>query len=277
MRSRTSRASRLVLSAALSLAIFYPLVWSLVSGLRPSEDIFRYFSPLSLRAFIPNRLSLHNAIGIWSSPFAASMVNSIIVATATVLGGLAICAPAAFALACLRVPFRNLVFGLVVVSFLIPFDAISIPLATLFRRAGLENTYPGLILPGLGNGLAVFLLRQFFAAIPNELSEAARMDGLGWSGIFLRIYLPLSRPALVGAGLILFIFQWQAFLWPLLMAPDPRYKVAAVAIADFAGQYSVDYGMMFMASVLVSAVPLIVILLFQGNFTGSVSATGGKE
>lgn len=97
---------------------------------------------------------------------------------------------------------------------------------------------------------------------------------LGWFGIFLRIYLPLSRPALISAGLILFVFQWQAFLWPLLIAPDPDYKVAAVAIADFAGEHSTDFGAMFAGSVFVSFVPLIILLVFQRYFTSSIAATG---
>ncbi len=272
-----SRAVLLAVAVAAAALAMAPLAWACMSALRPSEDIFRYLSPLGVRAFIPDRVTLRNVLGIWSSPFAAAMLNSLLVTALTVVGGLSICAMAAFALARLRVPLGGVIFALVVVSFLIPFDAISIPLSTLFRRFGLQNSYLGLILPGLGNGFAVFLLRQFFVAIPIELSEAARMDGLGWFGIFLRIYLPLSRPALIGAGLILFIFQWQAFLWPLLIAPDPRYKVAAVAIADFAGQLSTDYGMMFAAAVLVAAVPLVILLLFQRNFTGSISATGGRE
>ena len=258
------------------LAIF-PLYWAAISALRPSDDIFRYLSPLGVRAFVPTRMTAHNIIGIWASPFARAMINSLLVTTITVVVGLAICAMAAFALARLRVPFGGLIFSLVVVSFLIPFDAISIPLFSLFRHLGLQNSYAGLVLPGLGNGFAVFLLRQFFLAIPIELSEAARMDGLGWFGIFLRIYVPLSKPALVGAGLILFIFQWQAFLWPLLIAPDPGYKVAAVAIADFAGQFSTDYGMMFTAAVAVAAVPLLFLLLAQGNFGNSISMEGSKE
>ena len=257
------------------IAIF-PLYWAAMSALRPSEDIFRYLSPLSMRALVPTRVTTQNIIGIWSSPFARAMANSLLVTAITVAVGLAICAMAAFALARLRVPLGGLIFSLVIVSFLIPFDAISIPLFSLFRQLGLQNSYAGLVLPGLGNGFAVFLLRQFFLAIPIELSEAARMDGLGWFGIFLRIYVPLSRPALIGAGLILFIFQWQAFLWPLLIAPDPSYKVAAVAIADFAGQFSTDYGMMFTAAVAVAAVPLLFLLLAQANFGNSIASEGNK-
>ena len=276
-RPLLAHASLLTVAVLVAGSAMFPFYWACMSALRPSDDIFRYLSPLSLWAFIPNHVTSQNVLGIWSSPFAHAMLNSLLVTALTVACGLVICAMAAFALARLRVPFSGVIFALVVVSFLIPFDAISMPLSILFRRFGLQNTYLGLILPGLGNGFAVFLLRQFFLGIPIELSEAARMDGLGWFGIFIRIYLPLSKPALVGAGLILFIFQWQAFLWPLLIAPDPSYKVAAVAIADFAGQFSTDYGTMFTAAALVAAVPLVVLLLFQRNFTGSISSTGSRE
>ena len=115
-------------------------------------------------------------------------------------------------------------------SFLIPGDATAVPLASIFRSVGLQNTYWGIILPAVGNGLVVFLLRQFFLSIPPELSDAAQIDGAGWFAIFFRIYLPLSVPALIAAMLILFTSQWQAYLWPLLVAPDPNFEVAAVAI-----------------------------------------------
>jgi putative chitobiose transport system permease protein len=94
--------------------------------------------------------------------------------------------------------------------------------------------------------------------------------------VFWRIYLPLSRPALIGAGLILFVFQWQAYLWPLLIAPDPQMKVAPVAIAQFAGQQGVDFGAIFAGAAMTALVPLLVLLFFQRYFTQSVSASGLK-
>ena len=269
-------AARQAAAVTVAALAAFPLYWALVSALRPSADIFRFMAPLGRWTFLPNHLTLRNVVGIWSTPFGLAMLNSVLVTAATVALGLAVCAMAAFALARLRLPGGGMIFAVVVVSFLVPFDAISIPLAGLFRGLGLQNTYAGLVLPGIGNGFAVFLLRQFFLGIPDELSEAARIDGIGWFGLFLRIYLPLSRPALIGAGLVLFTFQWQSFLWPLLIAPDPDYKVAAVAIAEYAGQLSTDYGLMFTAAVLVSIVPLCVLMAFQRYFTGSVAATGSK-
>lgn len=273
------RASRLGLLGAVVVggASMAPLYWALVSSLRPAEDILKYLSPLSPWTFIPNRLTLENWFHVWSGPFARSMFNSVLVALVTIVIGLVICSMAAFALAKLRIPGRAAIFSIVVVSFLIPFDAIAVPLLTLFREAGLQNTYAGIILPGVGNGFAVFMLRQFFLGIPGELADAARVDGLGWFGVFTRIYLPLSGPALISAGLILFVFQWQAFLWPLLIAPDPSYKVAAVATADFAGQFATDFGSIFGASVFISIVPLAILLVFQRYFTASFSTSGSKE
>lgn len=273
------RASRLgllgaVIVGALSMA---PLYWALVSSLRPGQDILRYLSPLSIWTFIPNRLTLQNLANVMTGPFGRSMFNSALVALVTIVIGLVICSMAAFALAKLRLPGKSVLFSIVIVSFLIPFDAIAVPLLTLFRQVGLQNTYLGIILPGVGNGFAVFMLRQFFLGIPSELAEAARIDGLGWFGVFARIYIPLSGPALISAGLILFTFQWQAFLWPLLIAPDPSYKVAAVATADFAGQFSTDFGSLFAATVAVSIVPLVVLLVFQRYFTASFATSGSKE
>jgi multiple sugar transport system permease protein/putative chitobiose transport system permease protein len=163
-----------------------------------------------------------------------------------------------------------------VVSFLIPFDAIAIPLTTLFRDVELQNTYLGLILPGVGNGFAVFLLRGFFLGVPRELVDAARVDGLGWWGIFRRVYLPLSKPAMVGAGLILFVFQWQAYLWPLLIAPSPAMEVAPVSIAQLSGEQGADFGAIFAGAVLTALVPLLVLLFFQRYFTQSLANSGMK-
>jgi ABC-type glycerol-3-phosphate transport system permease component len=275
----TEKTSRFALVGAVLAAGFSmaPLYWALITSLRPSEDIFRYISEVSPWMFVPNRVTFDNLINVWGGPFGRAMMNSIIVTLATIAIGLVICSMAAFALARLDIPGKKAIFSIVVISFLVPFDAIAVPLLTLFRGFGLQNSYLGIILPGIGNGFAVFMLRQFFLGVPRELSDAARVDGLGWWGVFLRIYLPLSKPALISAGLILFVFQWQAFLWPLLVAPDPDYKVAAVAIADFAGQFSTDFGSMFAAAVFVSVVPLVILLVFQRYFTASVASSGSKE
>jgi ABC-type glycerol-3-phosphate transport system permease component len=275
--SPAARTLRIAVIACAGLVFFLPLWWVIVSSLRPEDDIFRYLNPLSAWTFLPNRWTFEHVTALWTSPFARAILNSVLVAGATVALGLVVCALAAFALAVIDFPGRAAVFAVMVVSFLIPFDAIAVPLFDIFRSAGLQNSYAGLILPGVGNGLAIFLLRQFFLGIPRELSEAALVDGMGWFQVFWRIYLPLSVPALISAALIMFIFQWQAYLWPLLIAPSNDYKVAAVALAQFASAYDVNFGVIFAGAMFVSLIPMVVLVGFQRYFTTSVAATGGKE
>jgi ABC-type glycerol-3-phosphate transport system permease component len=274
--TRTRRGVVLALGALVALLFVLPLWWTVASSLRPQGETFRTLSPVSIWTLVPRGFTLVNFTHLGDGGFDRALVNSLIVTVATLVLGLFICATAAFALAVLRFPGRTAIFAVMVVSFLIPFDAIAIPLTGIFRDAGLDNTYLGLILPGVGNGFAVYLLRGFFMGIPEELSEAARLDGLGWWGIFWRIHLPLSRPALIGAGLILFVFQWQAYLWPLLIAPDASKRVAPVAIAQFAGEHGVDFGAIFAGAVVTALIPLLVLLFFQRYFTQSVTQTGVK-
>lgn len=270
------RIGMILLGSLIAVLFLLPLWWAAASALRPQRETFETISPVSFWTLVPRNLTFDNFARLFDTDFGRAMLNSTIVTAGTLVGGLAICATAAFALAVLHFPGRAVIFAVMVVSFLIPFDAIAIPLMTVFRGVGLENSYLALILPGIGNGFAVFLLRGFFLGIPADLAEAARVDGLGWWGVFWRIYLPLSRPALIGAGLILFVFQWQAYLWPLLIAPDPEMKVAPVAIAQFAGQQGVDFGAIFAGAVMTAVVPLLVLLFFQRYFTQSVSASGVK-
>jgi putative chitobiose transport system permease protein len=274
--SRPVRVLVSLLGGLVALLFVLPLWWTIASSLRPQAETFRTLSPVSVWTLVPRTFTITNFAHLGDGVFDRAMVNSLLVTVATLVLGLAICATAAFALAVLRFPGRTAVFAVMVVSFLIPFDAIAIPLTGIFRDAGLQNTYLALILPGVGNGFAVFLLRGFFMGVPQDLSEAARLDGLGWWGVFWRIYLPLSRPALIGAGLILFVFQWQAYLWPLLIAPDASKRVAPVAIAQFAGEHGVDFGAIFAGAVVTALVPLLVLLFFQRYFTQSVAQTGVK-
>ncbi len=272
-----TRALHMAIMAALGLAFLLPLIWVGISAIRPEQEIFRYVSPVSWQTIWPSNPTAENLIGLWFSPFAVAIFNSIFVAAVTVIAGLFVSALAAFALAVIPFPGRNVVFTCMIVSFLIPFDAIAQPLHGIMRGLNLQNSYAGLILPGIGNGLAVFLLRQFFLGIPAELSEAGRVDGMTWFGVFWRLYLPLSMPALVSAGLILFIFQWQAYLWPLIIAPADKYKVAAVALAQFSTSYDVKFGLMFAGSMLVALIPMVILVFFQRQFTSSIAATGSKE
>jgi ABC-type glycerol-3-phosphate transport system permease component len=280
-RRRLSRKTILVLwstllSITVGIAFLIPLWWTFINSLRPGSETFSYLNPLQWQTFFTTTPTLDNYVALLDSDLGRAILNSLFVSVVTVIVGLVVCATAAFGLSAFRFRGQAALFSVVILSFLIPFDAIAIPLASMFRDWQLQNTFLGLILPGIGNGMAIFLLRTFFLAIPEELVEAGRLDGLGWWGIFTRIYLPLSRPALIGAGLMLFLFQWQAYVWPLLMGTDSDHILGPVALSNMQGQFQVDYGVLFAASMILVLIPLAIILGFQRYFIQSVSTTGLK-
>lgn len=253
-----------------------PLVWVLAGSLRPGSEALAGLGDLSWRSLVPTDVTFANYVTLFQGDFGRAVLNSVLVAALTVALGLLLSASAAFALTVFEFRGRGLVFAVILLSFMIPFDAIAIPLSSLFRMWDLQNTYTGLILPGIGNGLAIFLLRQFFLAVPRELVEAARLDGLGWWGIFHRIHLPLSRPALIGAGLTLFTFQWQSYMWPLLIGTEPDKQLGPIALGTLQGQMVVDYGQVFAAAVVLTVIPLVILLRLQRHFTQSLANTGLK-
>ncbi|CAN5317381.1 carbohydrate ABC transporter permease [soil metagenome] len=261
----------------ISLLFLLPVLWLIASTFRTSRETFQSSSPLSWSVLWPKEFTLVNLESAVNSGFMTALGNSLLVALVTVIVGLVISAMAAFALAVIPFRGRGVTFSIVVLSFLVPFEAIAIPLSRSFSDWGLTNTLIALILPGLGNGLAVFTLRQFFLGVPHSLSEAAHLDGANWFRIFWSVYLPLTRPALIGAGLILFLFQWQAYLWPILVTSRQELDLAPVAIAKAFGAFTTDYGRVFAETAILAIIPAIVLLALQRYFVTSVASTGSKE
>lgn len=265
-------------SAALVIAAVFtlPVLWVLSNSLRPGAETFTWLDPLSVRTFIPTSPNLDNYFALADTTLGRGILNSVWTTFLTLVLGLVLCSAAAYALAALEFKGRNLIFTVVIFSLLIPFDAIAIPLAGIFKDVGLQDTVIGLILPGVANGMAIFLLRTFFLGIPRELVEAARVDGLSWFGVYFRIYLPLSRPALIGAALVLFLFQWHAYIWPLLIGTGDSTLLGPIALANMKSQYAVDYGLVFAGSILLSLIPLVLILWGQRHFVQSSTTSGIK-
>ena len=253
-----------------------PLLWLTVSAFRPEGDILGYLSPLTWEFIIPQRVTVENFTLLIETGFARAVFNSVFIAFGSVFAGLLINSMAAFALSAIEFPGRGLVFAIVIVTFLIPFEAIAIPLSGTVRLVNLDNTYLALMGPGIANGFAIFMLRQFFLSVPKELFEAARVDGANLFQIYWKIYLPLSKAPIVGAGIIIFLFQWQAYMWPLLVTNTREYEVAPVALAKLVGQFDFDLGQMLAGAVLLALIPALVVLPLQKYFTQSIAGTGVK-
>ena len=265
-----------IVAAATGISFLIPLIWILTGSFRPGLETFSYLEPLSFSTFVELEPIFDNYLALVDSQLGLAIFNSISAATWAVVFGLIVSSMAAFALA--TIPFRGsgVVFSVVIIALLIPFDAIAIPLAQLFRDWGLQDTMQGLVLPGIANGMAIFMLRTFFLGIPKELVEAARVDGLNWWGIFRRIFLPLSIAPLIGAGLMLFLFQWHSYVWPLLIGTSDATLIGPIALANMKTQYSVDYGQLFAGSIVLSIVPLVLILLGQKQFIQNHTSSGIK-
>ncbi len=261
---------------ALAVLVLAPFVWVMTSSFRPTADIFRYSGDPGWRMLIPDSFTLEHYKSTMRPEFLRALANSLFVAGATVVLGIIINATAGFAFAVFEFPFRRALFVLVLVSFMMPFESIIIPLFVLIRALGWTNSYQALILPEVANGLVIFLFRQLFVAIPREMYEAARIDGASWPQIFLRIAMPLSGPTVATAALMLFILQWDAFFWPLVAASAPEYTVVQVAIVRNMTLEQSNWGAMFASTstaVLIAAVPF---LFLQRYYVRTIVDSGIK-
>jgi multiple sugar transport system permease protein len=267
--------SLLFLVAALMVI---PLLWAFAASFTPNDKVFRYAYPFSWRAFLPVDFTLEAYRNLFARGFGRSLLNSFILgATVVFVGGL-INAMAGFAFA--RFEFwgkRFLFIFTIMVTFLIPIDLTAIPRFILVNSLGWINTWQGLVVPGLASSLVIFLFRQFFEEIPQDLIDAARVDGASWAHLFTRVVLPLSTPVIITAALLLFLSQWDAFFWPLLVAPRPELRVVQVEISNAVGQFQTLWNELLAGSMLAAIVPILLLLPFQRYYVQAITSSGIKE
>ena len=251
--------------ALLALALLWlaPIAWVVVTSLKPSENIVR-LPP----EWIPwPATGAHYQEVLWGSSRTArigrAFVNSLVVATGSVLVVLATSSMAAYPLARMRFPGRDLIFGILVGSLMIPNAVLLVPQYVLTQRIGWLNTYQGMIVPEAAMLFAfgVFLLRQFFLAMPRELEDAALIDGAGPWQVFSRIILPLSQPVLAALAIFAFRSAWNDFLWPLIAVNKPEMFPLPVALALLRSAYSSESYGPIMAGAALSALPLLVVFI----------------
>ena len=268
-----ARYAALVLIA---LMLVGPLAWLFLASVRPAAEIFRWSHDLSWRTFIPERLTFGNYATLHQIGYWRALANTLFVAGATMALGLVVNAAAGFAFAVFRFPFQRTLFALVLLSAMMPFEGIVIPLYTLIRALGWTDTYAALILPEVASGFVIFLFRQFFAGLPKEFYEAARVDGATWFRVFWRIALPLSWPVVVTGVMMLFITQWEAFFWPLVAAPSPDHALVQIAIARNRSLEETAWGRLFSSTTLSCLVAMIPFLVFQRFYLRGLTAGGLK-
>jgi multiple sugar transport system permease protein len=206
------------------------------------------------------------------------LANSMLLSSLNVAGTLVSCTLVAYGFARLRWPGRDLLFFVLIATMLLPFHVTMLPRFQLFAALGLYDTYWPLVLPSFmaGEAFYVFLLRQFFLTIPEELSEAARLDGAGELTILVRIIVPLARPALATVALFQFLHTWNEFAGPLLYLNDPHKFPLAYALQQFVSAYRTQFGPLMAAATLFTA-PVVVLFFFtQKTFISGIATTGLK-
>ncbi|HVX08367.1 carbohydrate ABC transporter permease [Humibacter sp.] len=276
-RASTVTVVLTAISVVLGAVFILPAVWVFIGSFRPSADIVNTMSPLSWALLVPSNVTFENYISLFvDNGFGLALLNSAVVCLASVLLGLVVSVMAAYPLSVYQFRGRNVIFAVIVISFMVPFEAIAIPLAQQFTDWGLGNTLIGLILPGIGNGLAIFNLRQYFLAIPTSYREAAMLDGASEPRILFTVYTRMSGPALTNSALLIFLGQWTAYLWPLLIVSDNNLQVAPVALASTFGEHGADFGRNFAGAVLLSLVPAISMFILQ-RFFGRLSLASGEK
>ena len=255
-----------------------PIFFALGSSLRSDEEIFHYATPFTINTLIPVKAMLDNYKALFTEyAFWRPVLNSIFVAISTVVLGFLVNALAGFAFAKFKFPGRRILFVIYLFSFMIPFEMIAVPLYKTAEGLNLIDTYAALVLPMVANGMIVFLYRQFFMDIPDSLIEAATIDGAGFFRIFFQIIVPVSKPVIISASLMLFIKQWDAFLWPMIATTKNSMQVIQVAISNFTLEFTVLWGVIFAATMIAIIIPVLTLIPLQKYYIKGAVTSGLKE
>lgn len=261
----------LTLGAAIALL---PFVWVLFGAFKTQAEIMS-----APGAWLPQSFSnVSNFVELFvNRMFGTYMVNSLVVSAATVLTNVLFCSLAGYALAKIDFPGHKLVFGCVLAAMMIPYIALFVPSFFIIVQLGLVNTLAGIVLPIAVMPVGVFIMRQFADSVPNELLEAARLDGASEFQIFFKIFLPLVGPAVATVAIITFLNSWNYFLWPLIVAQNQdKYTLpVGLAVASQAAK-STDYGLLLAGAIVVLLPVLILFLFLQKYFVQGIAVTGLK-
>lgn len=273
---KTEIVQKIIIYVLLILCSFLfslPFFWMLSSSLKDIKQIF-LFPP----RWLPDPVHWRNYLdAVTFIPFIRYFFNTLIICCGTIVGNVLSASLVAYSFSILRWRWRDSLFALVLASMLLPPQVTMIPVYVIFRHLRMIDTFLPLIIPSFfGAPFFIFLLRQFFLGIPNELTEAARIDGCGEFQIYARIILPLSIPALAAVVLFTFMWSWTDFLGPLIYLQDQAKFTLSLGLQQFQSSHSVEWGMLMAASTIIT-LPIIILFFFaQKTFVQGIITTGLK-
>jgi multiple sugar transport system permease protein len=273
-RMRAFLAARLVVLLIGTAVMAVPFLYMLATSFKPNAYVLE-MTP----HFIPQHPTVSNYTSAWSSnDFGRYFFNSLVVAIATTFLALWLSSMMAYAFARFRFPLRGLLFGLVLLGLMVPTMMLLIPQFLLAKQLGALNSLWGLVFFYTGGYLALntFLLSGFFQDVPRELEEAMVVDGASPWSRYLRLILPLSRPALATVAIFTFLASWDEYVWALTVINDPNKRTLPIAIALFQGQHSTSWGLVFAASAIAVGPVLLLYAAFQKQFIGNLTVGAVK-
>lgn len=257
-RSPIAVAASYALLGALAFVMLFPLLYAISGSLMTAREISTY-PP----AFVPSQPRLNNFVDVLTAlPIPRQYLNSLIVAGCVMLGQLLTSILSAYAFAFLRMPMRNLIFGIFLATLMVPWESIIIPNYLTMAQYHLINSYPALILPFLAAGFGTFLLRQFFLSFPRDLYEAVLLDGGGHFRFLWSILLPLSRPALAALAIWSFLSAWNQFLWPLLVINRDEMQTLQIGISRLQDVEAGTAPNFILAGTVLALVPTLLLIYF---------------
>jgi multiple sugar transport system permease protein len=255
-----------------AIIICLPLIWMVSSSLKAPNRLFTV--PID---FFPWEFRWENYVEAWNTaPFGRYFINSVFVSGAATVSNLFFCSLAGYGFAKYDFPGKNIVFLLILATMMIPFHVVVVPLFVLMRDLKWLNTFSSLIIPGAMSAFGIFLLRQFIMTLPDELFDAARIDGASEFGIYLRIVLPLSTGPLAALAVFIFLDNWNSLLWPLVVTNKDEWRTLAVGLTQFQTVHGTQYHLMMAASTLVVIPMIIVFFLLQRYFIKGIALSGLK-
>jgi len=280
MTARSLRRAALYVGlVAAALVMVAPFLWTVSTALKPSADVFA--SPPKL---IPDPATLANFQSVLTLlPFDRYLLNSIVVTGAIVLLNVVFGTMAAYAFAKLRFPGRNLIFAIMLLTLMVPFQVNLIPLYAMMVRlkeaTGIigADTYFGLIAPSAVQVFGIFLMRQFLRTIPNEVLENARVDGASEWRILRSIIFPLAAPGMATLAIFTFIAAWNDFLWPLIVTSSDDMRTLPVGLALLARKNTVNWGQTMAGTVMAAGPMIVVFLVLQRRFIEGLTAGAVKD
>ena len=260
-----------MLVGGVGLLFVFPFVWMLFTSLKAPRELYQ-LPP----TFFPQTGNLHNyVVAVTYIPFLRDTLNTLFIASVSVLGTLLSCSLVAFSFSRVRWHGRDVLFILVLSTMLLPGPVTLIPRYIIFKDLGWVGTFAPLTVPTFfGSAFYIFLLRQFFRTIPLELDEAARIDGAGYLTVFIRIVLPLSRPALAVLVILTFLDKWTDFFNPLIYLNNPATFTLSLGLQQFQSVHDTLWGPLMAASVLFMAPVIVLFMLTQKSLIQGITMSG---